>query len=33
MISFKDLPKFFSNMSENKNFYCKVVDYGVDKNV
>ena len=33
MVSFKDLPKFFSNISDNKNFYCKVVDYGVNNNV
>tara|TARA_B100001778_G_C18562745_1_gene618569 strand:- start:526 stop:1518 length:993 start_codon:yes stop_codon:yes gene_type:complete len=33
MIDFKHLPKFFSNILEEKNFYCKVVDYGVTKNV
>ena len=33
MINFYDLPKFFSNISKHKNFYCKVIDYGVKKNV
>tara|TARA_B100001564_G_scaffold11381_1_gene9227 strand:+ start:816 stop:1808 length:993 start_codon:yes stop_codon:yes gene_type:complete len=33
MINFKDLPKFFSTISDNKNFNCKVVDYGVSNNV
>ena len=33
MINFRDLPKFFSNVSKHKNFYCKVVNYGVKINV
>ena len=32
-IKFKDLPNFFANISEHKNFYCKVVDYTGGKNV
>jgi threonine dehydrogenase-like Zn-dependent dehydrogenase len=33
MVNFYDLPIFFSEIKNNKNFYCKVVDYGVKKNV
>ena len=33
MVNFYDLPIFFSEIKNNENFYCKVVDYGVKKNV